>query len=512
MNQKSYPSFADYQSALQNPERAFSANFLRRGEVEIDLWGFPRVRSGGFALTYKVAVKETTYAARCFHRAVRDRSIRYARICAELEAKKLAYFVSTRYILHGILVQGKHFPISVLEWVEGESLESFVFHNLGEKEKLLQLAERFRVMCRDLEDYGIAHGDLSHRNIIVRSGDLYLIDYDGMYVPGLSGRKSSELGNIHFQHPGRTNAFFDSRLDRFSSIVIYLALLALGSDSSLWNRFQSGGEGLIFQKSDFQKPSESLLLNVLEKNSHTSRFIPRFRQICLSSVEEVPALKEIILGHKPIRVDIPQLWNLEKMGRSDSAIVSAENSEKIRKMAGQVATIVGNVTEVFHGRTPDGKDHIFINFGDWRQGCFTCVLWGTVLTEFLNLDTAIDEWVGQWLRVRGLITVRNNRPQIQVEMVTDCSLMLSEEKAQKLLGDNLSNNPAKGELISKSAEYLFNHKLGNNEKTSFQQEKSFPEGVSHLDNIFSPQKDTVVEDVINQLYSSKHFKTRKKRK
>lgn len=205
----SYPSFADYQSALQHPEMAFAANFLRNGSVESDLWGFPRVRSGGFALTYKIDMKEKTWAARCFHRTVRDRSIRYSQICQVLENNTLPYFVKTRYMHRGISVNGKHFPISILEWVEGESLENYILHQLETSDKLLSLSEKFRVMCMRLEEANMAHGDLSHRNILVKSDDLYLIDYDGMFVPGLTGRKSSELGNIHFQHPSRSVLFFN---------------------------------------------------------------------------------------------------------------------------------------------------------------------------------------------------------------------------------------------------------------------------------------------------------------
>ncbi len=195
-----------------------------------------------------------TWAARCFHRVVRDRSIRYTQICQAIEKHNLPFFVPTRYLYRGIVVQGKHFPISVLQWIEGESLEAFVLHHLENPDQILALSERFRIMCRQLEEFDMAHGDLSHRNIIIKSDEIFLIDYDGMFVPALSSRKSSELGNIHFQHPLRTNAFFNSHLDRFASIVIYLALLGLASDPSLWARFQSGGEGLIFQKADFLNP------------------------------------------------------------------------------------------------------------------------------------------------------------------------------------------------------------------------------------------------------------------
>lgn len=513
MNQKSYPSFADYQSALQHPEMAFSANFLRYAAVESDLWGFPRVRSGGFALTYKVATKDTTYAARCFHRAVRDRAIRYARICQSLEENKLQYFVSTRYISRGVLVNGKHFPISILEWVEGESLETFVLHNLNNREKLINLSEKFRLMCRDLEINGIAHGDLSHRNIIVKSDDnLCLIDYDGLYVPSLAGRKSSELGNIHFQHPGRTNVVFNSHLDRFSSIVIFLALLALAENPSLWGRFQSGGEGLLFQKADFLAPANSLLISALEKTSLTASYIHEFRQVCQSAVEEVPSLEDLIHKQVPALKIHPHLWDLVERNNLVTSAIPAENEEKIRSMIGEIVTVVGKVTEVFHGRTPDGEDHVFVNFGNWEQGCFTCVLWGSVLEEFMKLDVAMDEWLGQWMRIHGLVLVRKNRPQIQAEMITDCSVLSSEDKAIELLEKKSQNDMIVKRFEKESGQSQSKRKKGPKLVGIVQPDKKIKGTTFQLENIFTPTTNTKIEEVINQLYSSSRFKARKKRR
>ncbi len=509
MNPQIFPSFADYQSALQHPEMAFSTNFLRKGSVESDLWGFPRVRSGGFALTYKVSMQEVTWAARCFHRAVRDRSTRYTRISEAIEERNLPFFVPTRYLHRGIVVQGKHFPISVLEWVEGESLEAYILHNLRNKDELLHLSEKFRAVCHQLEANDMAHGDLSHRNILVRSDDLYLIDYDGMYVPALTGRKSSELGNIHFQHPGRTNTFFNSRLDRFSSIVIYLALLGLAADPALWDRFQSGGEGLIFQKADFLDPRKSQLLFVLERNSLTSRFIPRFRQICQSPVDDVPSLEELISKYRPVVPANLQLWDMVDKRKHEAKFVPADQSQKIREMTGEITTVIGKVTEVFHGCTPEGEDHIFINFGDWKESCFTCVLWGSVLEDFHKLDSPMDNWVGQWMRIHGLVSVRNNRPQIQVDMVTDCTLLESAEMAKKLLQSNRVIGNKSNTMISETKEPVVTNKqriTANNTGTEKKHNQI------HLSDIFKASADPGTEDVLNQLYSNNKFKTRKRRR
>jgi hypothetical protein len=493
MNPMIFPSFADYQSALQHPEMAFATNFLRQGLVESDLWGFPRVRSGGFALTYKVELKDITWAARCFHRVVRDRSIRYTQICQVLENSHLPFFVPTRYMHRGILVQGKHFPISILEWIEGESLENYVLHHLDDPDQLLSLGESFRKMCQLLEANNMAHGDLSHRNIIIKSDKIFLIDYDGMFVPSLSGRKSSELGNIHFQHPQRKSTLFSPYMDRFSSMVIYLALLGLSADPSLWKRFQSGGEGLIFQRTDFLNPHNSQLLRILEKLPLTGRFIPRFRQICLSPVEDIPSLDELIAHHPSVSTQNLKLWDHIEKRRIDIPVLPATEIKAIAAKLGEITTIVGKISEVFHGKGANKEEHVFINFGDWQNNCFTGVLWGSVLEDIQKMDLSIDSWVGEWMSISGLVSIRNGRPQIQVEAVTDWILLESEEKARSLLGKKLESAATKG-------------------ATQFKLDPShYTSKVIQLSDVFQNQSNTSTETVINQLYSTNRFKPRRKK-
>ena len=97
-----------------------------------------------------------------------------------------------------------------------------------------------------LRKVGIAHGDLSHGNIMVLDDEFRLIDYDGMFVPRLAGRKSNERGLEHYQHPGRTDAHFGRYLDNFSHWVMYTTLVALGEDKELWRLVNIADKHLIF--------------------------------------------------------------------------------------------------------------------------------------------------------------------------------------------------------------------------------------------------------------------------
>jgi hypothetical protein len=505
VNPPVFPSFADYQSALQHPEISFSSNFLRQGMVESDLWGFPRVRSGGFALTYKVELKENTWATRCFHRSVRDRAIRYAQICQALEHLALPFFVRTRYFQHGIAVQGRQFPISIIEWIEGESLENYVYHHLDWPDALRALGEKFRDVCRTLESNGLSHGDLSHRNIMVKSDEIYLIDYDGMYVPALNGRKNSELGNIHFQHPMRSNTDFYEKLDRFSAIVIYLALISLAADPGLWQRYQSGGEGLLFQRSDFLDPVNSRLLRALENLPEISRYIPGFRQICLSPMQTIPSLDEMLSGRimQPITVPVVTLQSISRK-KAPVPVFHADWLPSILQSMGQIVSVTGMVKEVFHGISEEGTEHIFLNFGNWKESCFTAVIWGSVLDDFSKAQVDLDAWKGSTITITGLMTIRNKRPQIQAEAVTDfvvhpvTTIRKSIENSSNIPDTRITRPvvlelPDTGEII-KPDDVLS------------------PVAKINLEDMFTTGITASVDSVLNQLYASERFKKPKNRK
>ena len=73
----------------------------------------------------------------------------------------------------------------------------------------------------------IAHNDLQHGNVLVqREGGIRLVDYDGKFLPKFRGERSPELGHKNYQHPERSPEHYDENVDNFSSLVIYLSLLA----------------------------------------------------------------------------------------------------------------------------------------------------------------------------------------------------------------------------------------------------------------------------------------------
>lgn len=138
---------------------------------------------------------------------VSDQEARYKQISKTLGAVNSPWKVGFEYLPEGVLCEGRWYPALKMEWVEATGLLPFVEGHLQDRRILADLALKFAGLVQDLSRHGIAHGDLQHGNILVTpSGELKLIDYDGMFVPGLDSFGASELGHANYQSPLRTGS------------------------------------------------------------------------------------------------------------------------------------------------------------------------------------------------------------------------------------------------------------------------------------------------------------------
>ena len=119
----------------------------------------------------------------------------------------------------GINVRQQTFPIVRMDWVEGDTLGIWLDKHFGDARALEKARTDFAAIARFLEQKGIAHGDIQNGNVMVANGDIKLIDYDGMFVPGMRPGNGSETGHKHFQHPHRRVSDFGPKMDRFSFIA-----------------------------------------------------------------------------------------------------------------------------------------------------------------------------------------------------------------------------------------------------------------------------------------------------
>ncbi len=212
--------------------------------------------SGGFCQSYPLS-KAGTSGRKCLRLWVNDGSLKsnlqhVKRISKYFAEHWVEYVVNYEYYDSALrLNDGTILPGVVMDWVEGETLMSYVKANYKQASKIINVAKEFLSMERYLDKNGLAHGDLSGDNIIVdRSGKLILIDYDSFYVNNITqGVVQSTAGIACYQHPGRANNRFLTRtMDNFSQLVIYCSLLAIARHPTLFN--PDSDKGLLFQIED----------------------------------------------------------------------------------------------------------------------------------------------------------------------------------------------------------------------------------------------------------------------
>jgi hypothetical protein len=296
-----WPGAVEYQEALQHPQAVFAHPELKHATVATNKLGLPRVAAGAFAVVYELETATTTQAVRCFLRPVTDQQVRYAAISAHLEEIELPALVGFEYQPEGILIGGAWRPLVCMDWVRGKTLDSFLDERRA-PETLHRLARRWRGVVNGLRGSRIAHGDLQQGNVLVTDGDeLVLVDYDAMFVPALRGRQAPELGHPNFQHPGRTAAHYDEKLDTFSALVIYLSLRALAADSSLWERF-STGTNLLFSRDDFLAPTQSAVFAALNTSPDPGvrQLSVQLAHFCAAPIESLPEFEETLAALPPL--------------------------------------------------------------------------------------------------------------------------------------------------------------------------------------------------------------------
>ncbi|HEX8146980.1 MAG TPA: Ada metal-binding domain-containing protein [Pyrinomonadaceae bacterium] len=291
-----WPSARNYAEAVQCPPVCFEEPSLKRMLPAVDRLGMPLVTSGQFAYVFKLNPGDgggETLAVRCFRGFLGDREERYRALDAHLGAHRIAALPQFKYLPKGILVAGRRYPVLVMEWVEGPTLDVYLDEAVGRREALLHMADEWVKLMGELREAGIAHGDLQHGNIIVEGGRLRLVDLDGMYVPALAGFRASEVGHQHYQHPARDVAHFSADTDNFSALVVYLSLISLAERPELWREHHD--ENLLFTRADFAAPDSSALFPKVEAiGEEHARLASALRAACASDPAAAPPLTELV--------------------------------------------------------------------------------------------------------------------------------------------------------------------------------------------------------------------------
>ena len=293
-----WPGITDFSEAIQDPRLCFKSTTYETGKVSVNQRGMPLVFSGAFACVYQLSVGGRNLAVRCFTREVKDQQKRYDQLSEYLINVLPPSFVHFEYLEQGINWRGNWYPVVMMEWVEGESLSSFIGSHVNDHDTLRRMAAQWRGgPAASLRGLGIAHNDLQHGNVMVQTdGRIRLVDYDGMFLSKFRGERSPELGHKNFQHPLRTADDYDAYVDNFPSLVIYVSLLAIASDPGLWSFYND--DNLIFTRNDYADPGSSQLFDVLKKSHDqtVAKLSERLEGYCALPVKDVPDLETVLQG------------------------------------------------------------------------------------------------------------------------------------------------------------------------------------------------------------------------
>ena len=263
-----YPLISEYLAAIRDAND--NLDKLSHLVPVLDKYGEPYRSSGAFAVVFKMKDEQTgkCYALKCFTEEQEGRAEAYRQIAEELEFVDSPYITSVKYLEKELFVdsncEDEEFPVLLMNWIEGETMETYVAANYTDTHAMSMLCYRFCKMAAWLRSQSFAHGDIKPDNIMVRpDGTLTLVDYDGMFVPTMKGQKSPTVGTKDFSHPLRTINDFDETIDDFALASIALSLKAISLNPSLLQTY-GASDGLLFSAADYLDLSKSKTFTALQ--------------------------------------------------------------------------------------------------------------------------------------------------------------------------------------------------------------------------------------------------------
>ena len=305
-----YPLISEYVKAIQDADD--NLDKLAYLTPVLDNHGEPYRSSGAFAVVFKMLDKSTGkyYALKCFTEEQEGRADAYRQIADELDMVDSPYITSVKYMEKELFVDSQceedEFPVLLMDWVEGETMETYISANYCNQYAMSMLCYRFGKMAAWLRTQSFAHGDVKPDNIIVRpDGSLTLVDYDGMFVPSMKGCKSPTVGTKDFCHPLRTVDDFDETIDDISFANIDLSLKAISMKPTLLDIY-GASDRLLFSENDYRNPSNSKVISALQELMCDKDFCTLYSLFMLALVrKELSACSfRLFVGEKPL---LPQI-------------------------------------------------------------------------------------------------------------------------------------------------------------------------------------------------------------
>ncbi len=298
-----YPLISEYIESIKSAEDDFEELSYLRPVLDDD--GRPVMTSGNFAVIFKMKDEQSGkfHAVKCFTKEQEGREEAYREIAKELEKVSSPYLVSIRYLEKELFVDtgqstGTEFPVLLMDWVEGKTLDKYLRENLDDKYALEMLAYRFSQLAQWIIPLPFAHGDIKPDNILVKEdGSLVLVDYDGMFVPAMQGQKARELGSSDFRNPSRTESDFNKDIDNFPIISILLSLELLAENKDYLSKY-GAEDRLLFSEEDYRNLENSNIYKIalVSYREDVSDLAELLNKLLMGIEIDYDTLKSVISG------------------------------------------------------------------------------------------------------------------------------------------------------------------------------------------------------------------------
>ena len=334
-----YPLISEYVKAIQDASN--NLDELAHLVPVQDDHGEPYRSSGAFAVVFKMKDEQTgkCYALKCFTEEQEGRAEAYRQIADELEFVDSSYITSVKYLDKEIFVDSSceedEFPILLMDWIDGETMETYIAENYQDNYTMAMLCYRFCKMAAWLRSQPFAHGDIKPDNIMVRpDGNLTLVDYDGMFVPAMKGQKSPTIGTKNFSHPLRTVDDFDETIDDFALASIALSLKAISLKPSLLDEY-GAADRLLFSADDYCDLSKSKVMAALQEQMNNEELTT-----LLSIFLLVKAKKNLALcSYRTFSISKP-FYDVEELIKLADLLFEKSKDEADHKKAFRLYSIV----------------------------------------------------------------------------------------------------------------------------------------------------------------------------
>ena len=494
------PSIEEYINTAQlGPSVVFSDPVLKNCKIQENALGLPRIRSGNFAIIFKLHISNQEYAVRCFLKMPNTSEMRYSSIRRKItsvsNANSSSIFCKFDHQKQGILVNQNYYPVIKMEWIKGPTLGEFITREYHNKEAMLTIKKSLRELFFLLSSIRCAHGDIQPGNLIVKDNGktIKLIDYDGMYVPEIDSLGASEIGHINFQHPKRDKSIFSTNIDFFSFILLDTAITSLVNNPDLWEQSFSDEEGILFRAEDLRNPESSLIFNSIAKTKNCKDLAQNFASICLGTFKSIPIPTDFyyqkttsrkLINFKPqIKKESPLSTgkNISKVGPyiPSNPIVYANSIEIIKKNIGKRVEIIGKIYEVRIGKSQFGnsiklRPYIYIDFNAMSSGEVFRIKFLPDIIENSQLSSRLlpdHRWNGKWVTITEIIqSIQIINHPLFVNGLKEISVLISnpnqirviaESEAFYRMGKEIEHTNKKKKTSSDQKEHTLSNKKHN---------------------------------------------------